>query len=358
MVKQIITSTTRDLGFDGIVQGTGRLDARAAVEAAEQWTGGSGAAAGVTAQLALSTDQLTLEGAPGTTVAGNVKVTNVGSTPLTVVPSTRRYASLGGSTQTVAIDAKSTQTTPYPTTGAPWVYKKVTFTVPPGADVLDATTALGRPARRRRRPAPSSASRLFAPDGTYEANSRPQGGSLPANYGDMLVRQPASGTWTALLYTPQTSGFTGNVTLNTDPQRALPVGTVSGPTTIAPGDSKRVNVSLPVQDVGGDTSYTVALATSTGHQTAVPVVVRAVVPTTANGVGTFAGTISGGNARGRRSGADVLVRVRRPPGTAEPRRVGQAGRLRRATPSRAFWSTPKGRRRRSSETPTRRTARR
>ena len=113
----------------------------------------------------------------------------------------------------------------------------------------------------------------------------------------MLVRQPAAGTWTAVLYTPQTSGFTGNVTLNTDPQRALPVGTVSGPTTIAPGDSKRVNVSLPVQDVGGDTSYTVSLGTSTGHQTAIPVVVRAVVPTSPSSVGSFAGTITGGNAR-------------------------------------------------------------
>ena len=77
----------------------------------------------------------------------------MGSTPMTVVPSTRRYASLGGSTQTVAIDAKSDPTTPYPTTAAPWHYRKVTFDVPSGTDVLDSRirwasgAAPGRPAR-------------------------------------------------------------------------------------------------------------------------------------------------------------------------------------------------------------------
>jgi hypothetical protein len=215
---------------------------------------------------------------------------------MTVLPSSRRYASLGGTTQAVAINANSTQTTPYPTTGAPWVYKKVTFAVPSGADVLDARL------RWVTRTAPLEAGpvvrlSLFAPDGTYAANSRPQGGSLPANYGDMLIRQPAAGTWTAVLYTPQKTGFTGDVTLNTDPQRAIPVGSVSAPLVIAPGDSKRVNVSLPVPGVGGDTSYTVSLGTSTGHQTAVPVVVRAVVPTSASSTGSFRGTITGGNAR-------------------------------------------------------------
>lgn len=299
VVKQIVTSTTRDLGFDGIDQGTGRLDARAAVEAAEQWTGATGAAAAkdLTPQLGLSTDQLTLEGAPGTTATGSVKVTNAGSTPLTVVPSTRKYASLGSSTQTVAIDANSTQTTPYPTSAAPWVYQKVTFSVPAGTDVLNARLRWASGAGPQET-GPVVRMSLFAPDGTYAANTRPQGGTLPANYGDMLVRQPAAGTWTAILYTPQKSGFTGNVTVNTDPQRALPVGSVSGPATIAPGDSKRVSVSVPVPAVGGDTSYTVALATSSGHQTAVPVVVRAVIPTAAGTAGAFAGRITGGNARG------------------------------------------------------------
>ena len=75
------------------------------------------------------------------------------------------------------------------------------------------------------------------------------------------------------------------------------MGSVSGPITIAPGDSKRVSVSVPVPPVGGDTSYTVALATSSGHQTAVPVVVRALIPTGATTTGTFAGQITGGNAR-------------------------------------------------------------
>ncbi len=296
IVKQIISSTTKDLGFDGIDQGTGRLDARAAVEAAEAWAGTTGAAAGTTPKAVLSTDQLTLEGTPGSTVTGSVKVTNAGATPLTIVPSTRRYASLGGTTQTVAISAASTQTTPYPTSGAPWVYTTTTFTVPAGTDVLDARLRWQSGATPGQT-GPVVRLSLFAPDGTYAANSRPQGGPSPANYGDMLLQKPAAGTWTAVMYTPQTSGFTGNVTLNTDPQRAIPVGTVSGPSTIAPGGSKRVKVSVPVPSVGGDTAYTVSLGSSAAQQTAVPVVVRAVIPTGSTSVGAFAGTITGGNAR-------------------------------------------------------------
>jgi hypothetical protein len=53
---------------------------------------------------------------------------------------------------------------------------------------------------------------------------------------------------------------------------------------------------MPVQSSGGDTVDTVALATSAGRQTAVPVIVRALVPT-GSGTGRFTGTISGGNAR-------------------------------------------------------------
>ena len=124
MVKQLITSTTRDLGFPGQDQGTGLLDARAAVEAALTAPGASVTPdPSVSSNIVLSTDQLTVTGAPGTSKSATVSVTNVGTKPLTVVPSTRKEAVLADARQTVAISATSTQTTPYPTSGAPWVYK-------------------------------------------------------------------------------------------------------------------------------------------------------------------------------------------------------------------------------------------
>ena len=296
LVKQLLTSTAHDLGMPGDEQGSGEIDARAAVEAALTYPGASGVPAGVSSNIAVSPNQLTLAGAPGTNRVGRVTVTNVGRTALTVVPATRRYASLSTQQQQTTIDASSSQTTPYPVGGAPWVYKTLTFTVPSGVDRLNARI-LWKSGASFNQAGPVVRMSLFAPDGTYAANTRPQGGAAPANYGAVDVRRPAAGTWTAVLYTPATTGFTGTVSLRTDTERALPVGSVSpAGFTLAPGASRVVRVTLPTPAVGGDTVYTMSLASSGGHQTAVPVIMRAVIPTS-SGVGTFAGTITGGNAR-------------------------------------------------------------
>jgi hypothetical protein len=296
LVKRLLTSTAHDLGLPGDEQGSGEIDARAAVEAALTYPGASRVPAGLSSNVTVAPDQLTLTGAPGTNRTGRVTVTNVGTTALTVVPATRRYATLSSQRQQTTIDAASAQTTPYPTTGAPWVYKTLTFTVPNGADRLNARI-LWKSGATPGAAGPVVRLSLFTPDGTYAANTRPQGGARPANYGAVDVRRPAAGTWTAVLYTPATTGFTGTVTLQTDTERAVPVGSVSPALfSLPPGASRTVRVTLPTPAVGGDTDYTMSLASSGGHQTAVPVIMRALVPTS-SGSGTFAGTITGGNAR-------------------------------------------------------------
>ena len=224
LVKQLIVSTTHDLGLPAQEQGSGAIDARAAVEAALTYPGGTPAPAGVSSNITLSTNQLSLIGSPGSTLSGQVTVTNVGNSNLTVLPSTRSEALLSRQTQTVAISATDPQTTPYPTTGAPWVYKKVTFTVPSGADRLN-STIIWQSGAGPNTAGPVVRMSLFSPSGTYEANTRPQGGPQPANYGNIDVRSPEAGTWTAVLYTPAgAAGFTGNVSLQTDTGRNLPVG--------------------------------------------------------------------------------------------------------------------------------------
>jgi hypothetical protein len=295
VVKQILTSTARDLGFPGEQQGSGLIDARAAVEAALTWPGASATTASVASNVSLSVNQLTLEGAPGSTRSGQVTVKNVGTKPVKISASTRKSVSLSSATQTATLDTSSSQTTPYPTTGSPWVYKKVTFTVPSGADELAATI------RWQSGAVPGGTGpvvrlSLFAPDGTYAANTRPQGGAAPANYGLVTLKHPAAGTWTGVLYTPATGGYTGSVSLTSQSYRSVPVGSVSATgSSLAPGASGTVKVRLPVPSTGGDSTATVSIGSSDGHQTAVPVVLRALVPT--NGKGTFAGTITGGNAR-------------------------------------------------------------
>jgi hypothetical protein len=297
LVKKLISSTARDLGLPGDEQGSGLVNARAAVEAALTYPGAKTARKGVASNVTLSANQLTLEGKPGGTVKGSVTVTNVGTTTQKITTASRTYRDVAkATTQTVAIDAASTATTPYPTSAAPWVVKTARFTVPKGADRLAATLAWQAPLKPDGT-GPVVRLSLFAPDGTYAGNSRPQGGTFPANYGFVEVRKPAAGTWTAVFYTPQTSGYTGNVTFETRAQRAVGVG-VARPHTIsiARGRSARVALSFRVPTLGGDTVYTASIHSSGGHTVAVPVIVRTVVPTTGAG-GLFGGTITGGNAR-------------------------------------------------------------
>ncbi len=302
VVKTIITSTAHDLGLPGDEQGSGLVDARAAVEAAFTWPGATTAPVGTGSNVALSTNQLTLEGQPGTSKTGQITVTNVGTRAQTLAASARRYALLSQSSQTTFVNKNTLPTIAYPTNGAPWAYKKVTFSIPSGADELAVTdrwlsgAAFGGPGAVVRMT-------LFSPGGSFATNTRPQGGANPSNYGHVTVKQPAGGTWTAVLYTPNyagsvPAGYKGQVAVDVQTYRALPVGTVSpASVSLAPGASTNLTVKVPVPSVGGDTVDTVSIGSSGGHQVAVPIVVRALIPTS-SGSGTFAGTITGGNARG------------------------------------------------------------
>jgi len=298
LTKRILTSTARDLGLPAFEQGAGLLDSRAAVEAALTYPGGGTAPAGVSSNIVLSRGQINLSGTPGSTRSATIGVRNVGTKPLTVAAATRDYLTTAVQQISTSIDATSGPTFPYPTNGVPWVYKKITFAVPAGTD----RTALqmiwtGAP-KSVGGVQPVVRVSLFDPSGTYVANSRPQGGAIVANYANLDVRRPVAGTWTAVLYTPgNATGYTGNVTLRFTHQDAVPVGSVSRPAfTLAPGQSKNVTVSFKVP-AGGDTSYSVTLASSDGHQTSVPVIIRTIVPIS-HGTGTFSGAITGGNARG------------------------------------------------------------
>ena len=143
------------------------------------------------------TGQFTLAGTPNTSQHHSVTFTNVGTRPVTVHTGTRSFNTISNSAQTVAFDSASLPTFPYPTTGQPWAYKKVSFSVPNGTDRLLTRTAF--PGANGNAIVRVS---LFAPDGTYAGNTRPQGGAVPANYGLITIKRPTAGTWTAVLYTP------------------------------------------------------------------------------------------------------------------------------------------------------------
>ncbi len=291
LVKQILTSTSHDLGLPAEEQGAGLLDARAAVEAAS----------GIGANVLVSPDQVDLTARPGQDKRSKVTVTNVGTKDQTVSLGTRGYAQVADTRKTVALHATTDPTFPYATNGAPWAYQRTTFSVPAGADRLGVSIAWQGAARTTSTGAtvtPVVRLTLIDPSGRFQTNSRPQGGAASANFGFVDVPHPPAGTWTAILYTVAgETGYTGNVLLDATSQRAVPAGNASPPVLrLHPGQSGTATVRLTAPDGSGDTTESITVGSSGGHQTSIPVILRTLVDTS-GGKGTFTGTVTGGNAR-------------------------------------------------------------
>ena len=305
LVKQFLTGTATDLGLPAPEQGSGLLNADAAVQAAENYQGGNGGNGGNQPdQLVTTPNQTLLTGAPGAHVSTGVAVTNSGGRAEKVWLGTRNYAQTSSYQTNVALNAATDPTFRYPTNGLPWAYKKLTFHVSSGAARLGVSIDWkgdpeGIPG--------GSVVRLtlIGPDGAFVTNTRPQGSTVSANYGFVDVAQPEGGTWTAVLYTPteaaavsgQPQPYTGNVILNAYTQKTVPEGSVSpSALTLGPGQTGYARLNTTISGDQGDTAESVTLATSGGQHASIPVVLRPVIPIT-GGKGTFTGTINGGNAR-------------------------------------------------------------
>ena len=309
LVKRLLTGTAKDMGVAGEDQGAGLLDARAAVEAATTFPGASTppppafppSADPSASHLVLSADRLSHDGPPGSSRTDMITVTDAGTAPLTVTGGLRQYRDRGPATVlSVPLDPA---TDPLLTAadGTGRAYRKTSFTVAPGTDLLNVRAAW---------PGPSATDEffgdlgsvvfvsLFDPRGRLVADSLPEGDGLSANYANLLVRQPSTGTWTALVSTDHDTGFTGTVRMSATQERAVPVGSVSPASfTLQPGGHTSVKVTSTFPAAGGDSSATLSFRTPSGDAVAVPDVLRTLVPITA-GSGSFAGSVTGGNGRG------------------------------------------------------------
>jgi hypothetical protein len=269
LVKRLITSTADDLGANAQDQGAGLLDARSAVEAAITFPTATGQVpASVGSHVTLSSAQLNLLGAPGSTKKATETVTNVGTKALTVAPSMRRFAPIGTDTQTLS-----------PAGGVP-----TTVTLNPvSCDQLRVRVY------NKNIVAGSGHIELFASDGTLENLSAPQGN---AGYA-MLTAPCLVGSWTLQL----PAALSGPTTVETDAFQNTPIGQVSPAAfTLAPGASRKVTATVTVPADGGDTAYSLEVATSNGHTASAPVTVRTVLSLGAGNT-TLAGTFTGGNGR-------------------------------------------------------------
>jgi Subtilase family len=299
LVKQIITSTATDLGAPGYEQGAGLIDSLRAVQAARSspiFRVGSG--------LLTSPGTLFSAGEPGASFAFRFAVHNVGREPQTVEPTyLTQSAPMAATSYKLQIEPKSDATfkDEY---GNPAAYVAQTFTVPGGAQRLDAAIAWGSgsPLTCAQAKCPIVNLTLFDPQGKLAAYSSPP--NVDSGYGHVDVRFPTPGTWKAVIWTVREyQAYTGKVSLDVAFSRFVRAGLIKpGRVMLAPDETGDfvLNVSMPKRsgDTTGEVVFNSPAAGEAGVAAgAIPVILRALIPLH-DGHGTFSGQLTGGDGVG------------------------------------------------------------
>ncbi len=288
VVKQILLSTATDLGVPAQEQGAGLLNTYQAVQLAESY--GKSAHTGST--LLVSSNQINDTSAAGLTKSYKVAVTNMGTKTQTVKLSGR---SLGGDTPVAAGSVTlNGSTSPQFTadSGQKEDYATFKFKVPSGRGRLD--VSIGYAANPNTVGDPVGLT-LYDPDGRLAADSVPQG---VGNYGNVDVRKPAAGTWTAVAasFPASVGGYDGKVTWSAVTENFTSFGNVSPPSrTLAPGQKGEYLFTVTAPASAGDVAGAVVVNGSRAGTTSIPVTIRSLVNVGAGG--KFTGVLTGGNGR-------------------------------------------------------------
>jgi len=288
LIKQILLSTATDLGIPAQEQGVGLLNSYKAVQLAESIN--RSARTGST--LLSSAGQLNATGQPGSAKKWTVTLTNTGSKTQAVKLHGRTLgADQNVQTGTVTLsDTASNQLTDF--AGFKNDYETVHFTVPAGQSRLDFSMAFpADPEKVAQAPQVT----LIDPKGRLAANSLPQG---LGNFGNVDVRTPAAGTWTAVIDTlvAKDQGYNGPVEWRAATEQYANFGTVSPASfSIAPGASKKVTFSATAPAAAGDLAAAIAINSNLGGLTSIPVTMRTLVSVPSGGA--FSGVLTGGNGR-------------------------------------------------------------
>ena len=296
VVKQLLISTTHDVFAPADQQGAGLLDSYRAVLAARSIPGNSVTPKAQGDTFVSDTQQIDVTGAAGTAVSKSISVTNEGSAAQTITPSTRTLGNYTARKNQVVTLTKSSPTM-IDWQGYKDPFKKVTFTVPSGADRLDASIAY--------QAASSSLNArgrltLIDPKGRLAMYSIPQG---IGNYGDVQVAHPLAGKWTGYIYSRPAAagGSLGRYNFGFRTAKYVSSGTVSGPLTLQPGQSGTVTYSSSTPANPGDQASSIVLTPKTGEATTIPVILRSLVSLSTAGT-PFSGTLTGGNGRAANTG--------------------------------------------------------
>jgi hypothetical protein len=300
LVRQIIMSTATDLGAPAFEQGAGLVNALGAVYAALSVQDSNGHPAGRGNSMLSSPTSATVTDMPNASRTQSFTVTNTGSSTQHLSAALQTLgAPIAGASLTVQLNPA---TDPFflRQDGAKRAYIEQTFVVPEGAQHLDAAIAY-----------PNALTSgafivyldLLDPAGRQAAYSLPQGAAN--GYGHVDIVHPASGTWTAIIFTrPQgaAESYTGPVQFTWSAERYVDLGSVSpSHFDLAPGASQTISAKFAMPSQPGDLSAAIRFAASEGEdsQTAqadIPVSLRTLIPLGPAG-GSFTGTLTGGNGR-------------------------------------------------------------
>ncbi len=304
-VKEILTSTATDIGAEADQQGAGLLNIYAAVEAARQMPGTSERRSRAS-ELVANPTQLDVQGPGGSTVHKSVTLYNASSNTERVRGT---YRVLGAETSfgtpvTENVSAPS-PSLPIPAQGAT-AAAPIHFTVPRGADVLDADM---------RWPDPTNNDQniltfiLTDPAGKLAQMSYDYGASNGPNASPDIqhstVEHPMAGTWTAQIVwangrghvqtPPDTPGpYTGTVTFQASGQN-FTASPASAPVTIPPHSSASVPLSIALPGPAGDAPESVEFTAPNGLQSSVPIARRTLIPSAG---GSFSATLTSSVSRG------------------------------------------------------------
>ncbi len=302
LVKQILMSTTTDIGAPATEQGAGLLNVLAAVKEAKSIRGGLGAdnAQVFGGGLLLNPGQINVTQDPGDTSRQSVSLTNTGIDAVTVNLSTRTLASTPITSQTGHFCLQLATPGPgcpantgsFPSwNGVNQIYQDEHFTVPTTNGLSRLEFAAGHSFAGQ---ASLFNFAIVEPNGTYAAYSLPQG---YGDYGEVEVTNPPAGKWTAVFFT-EGDGLGASGTIRWSADTFINVGggpIVPSSLTIGPGQTGVAELSLTSSNASGDSSQSVVVSSPYGTTT-LPVTVRTTVAVNLHG-GTFSGVLTGGNGR-------------------------------------------------------------
>jgi hypothetical protein len=270
-VKQILLSTATDLGVPGQEQGAGLLNSYKAVQLAESY----GIAQRTGTTLLFSPGQMTVSAVPGTKKTWQVTVANEGTKAQTVAVNSRALNPASTSSASGSVTLNDSSSNQYEAdSGRPANYATFKFKVPAGQGRLDVSIAYAANPSNVNLP-PNLA--LFDPDGRVAADSEPQG---VGNYGNVDVRAPAAGPWTAVVagLPAADGGYNGKVVWQEATQNYVSFGSISpNSLSLAPGQKKAFVLSVTTPANPGDLAGSVLLHSSRNGVTSIPVVVRSQV---------------------------------------------------------------------------------